>query len=588
MTETRERPPHGEPTAALDWADPSDLPIEEVRDVFLTLSKALRAYQLYDPNNPVYKRFLANLGEALDRVWETRDLLQALIEEDRFTWMGEEVYRNETRADSLAFMFYRDGVRDLTFKQGIEEQEIEDLLEVLHRARNLQGEAEDLVTMLWDLDIDHFSYSAVEVGGGGPGMDLAGLGEPADLDASTIIENELAEGSDGPDEPESAGDATETTLSGGVSAEDFNPTLYALDEEERSYLRGELHKEMGRDLRAEVLNALFDRLEEPEHPDRQTEILGILRSLIPNFLSRGAVASAAHVIKEIGDSRARPGILSPEADALAESLTDDLSSPEVVEELIRALEDGSIAPDAEELSDLLRHLRPGALISLLRGAEETRDAGVADVLRRAIQGIAEGNKEVVIRLLAADDASVASGAVRLAGRMKIAEAGNALVRLLDNGPRQVRKIVVEVAAEVPSSVLAGALQRLLRDEDRELRVSAARALGKMKYAPAAREFRAVIEEKGFRDADVTEKVAFFEAYGMLAGDEAVPFLDRLLNGKGLLGRRENAEIRAGAALGLGRIRGPRPAEALDKASRDDDPVVYSAVSRAQRGREDSE
>ena len=120
-------------------ADPSDLPIEEVRDVFLTLSKALRAYQLYDPNNPVYKRFLANLGEALDRVWETRDLLQALIEEDRFTWMGEEVYRNETRADSLAFMFYRDGVRGLTFKQGIEEQEIEDLLEVLHRARKPSG-----------------------------------------------------------------------------------------------------------------------------------------------------------------------------------------------------------------------------------------------------------------------------------------------------------------------------------------------------------------------------------------------------------------------------------------------------------------
>ena len=110
----------------------------------------------------------------------------------------------------------------------------------------------------------------------------------------------------------------------------------------------------------------------------------------------------------------------------------------------------------------------------------------------------------------------------------------------------------------------------------------------MKYAPAGGEFRAVIEEKGFQDADVTEKVAFFEAYGMLAGDEAVPFLDRLLNGKGLFGRRENAEIRAGAALGLGRIRGPRPAEALNKASRDDDPVVYSAVSRTRWGREDSE
>lgn len=27
-------------TETLDWADPTDLPLEEVRDVFLTLSKA--------------------------------------------------------------------------------------------------------------------------------------------------------------------------------------------------------------------------------------------------------------------------------------------------------------------------------------------------------------------------------------------------------------------------------------------------------------------------------------------------------------------------------------------------------------------
>ena len=107
MTQRPEGFENGEASVALDWADPSELPIEEVRDVFLTLSKALRAYQLYDPNNPVYKRFVANLHESLDRVWGLRDRLQILVEEDRLTWMGEEVYKNLTRADSLAFLIYR-------------------------------------------------------------------------------------------------------------------------------------------------------------------------------------------------------------------------------------------------------------------------------------------------------------------------------------------------------------------------------------------------------------------------------------------------------------------------------------------------
>jgi hypothetical protein len=138
---------------ALDWADPSALPIEEVRDVFLTLSKALRAYQLYDPNNPVYKRFAANLREALQRVWEVRDRLQILVEEDRLTWLGEEVYRNESRGESIAFLFYRDGIRDFTLRKGVEESEFEHFIDALHRARSARAEGEDLVTVLWELDL---------------------------------------------------------------------------------------------------------------------------------------------------------------------------------------------------------------------------------------------------------------------------------------------------------------------------------------------------------------------------------------------------------------------------------------------------
>ena len=256
---------------AADWADPSVLPVEEVRDVFLTLSKALRAYQLYDLNNPVYKRFVVNLAEALGRIWETRDSIQVLIEEDRFTWMGEEVYRNESRADSLAFMFYQVGIRDVTFKAGFEGSQIEGLLEALHRTRNIGGEGEDLVTMLWDLDMGHFSYSAVEVGGEGQGMDLSGLGDAAEFDAAAVLEGEL----EGEDIPGSAEEETDGSATGpseapdAVSTEDFNPTLYALDDKDTKYLRAELRNEMDRDLRGQVLNALLDRLEEPGRPERQ-------------------------------------------------------------------------------------------------------------------------------------------------------------------------------------------------------------------------------------------------------------------------------------------------------------------------------
>ena len=59
----------------------------------------------------------------------------------------------------------------------------------------------------------------------------------------------------------------------------------------------------------------------------------------------------------------------------------------------------------------------------------------------------------------------------------------------------------------------------------------------------------------------------------------------MLNGRSLLGRRESPEIRACAALALGKLGSPAAAKALEGARNETDPVVRSAVSRALR-RED--
>ena len=113
-------------------------------------------------------------------------------------------------------------------------------------------------------------------------------------------------------------------------------------------------------------------------------------------------------------------------------------------------------------------------------------------------------------------------------------------------------------------------------------IEAARALGALKYTPAADALGRIVRGKRIRNADITEKVAVFEAYGTIAGAGGVGLLDGLLNKKGILGKRESAEIRAAAALGLGCIGTPDAQAALQRAATDDDPVVRSSVNRALR------
>ena len=88
--------------------------------------------------------------------------------------------------------------------------------------------------------------------------------------------------------------------------------------------------------------------------------------------------------------------------------------------------------------------------------------------------------------------------------------------------------------------------------------------------------------RAIRRADISEKVAVFEAFGVVADANGLKVLDALLNGRGFLGRREPSDIRAAAALALGRIAGPEARAVLEKATQDDDPVVRSNVKRALR------
>ena len=141
-------PPNATDTGADGWEGEaiSDLPLDDVRDLFVTLGKALRAYQLYDENNPVYHRFVSSLREAFQGIWQEVDQVKVMVEEHRLMMEDVAVYENENRSESLAFLFFKDGVREITFLPGIETDEMERFLSVLKRARDMKPDADDLLT----------------------------------------------------------------------------------------------------------------------------------------------------------------------------------------------------------------------------------------------------------------------------------------------------------------------------------------------------------------------------------------------------------------------------------------------------------
>lgn len=568
------------------WEDSEVLPVVEVRELFLVLGKALRAYQLYDRRNPVYRKFLGDLQEAFRAVWATQTGLHLVVEETRITWKGEEVYRNDQRSDSLAFLLYRDGVREFTPLAGIEKEELEGLLDALHKAKHARGDADDLVTLLWDLDSQFLRYEVVDLLADGIEVPEAGRGEldhPLDIlrsEGFTLMD--AAAPAEAGSEAPGAGAEPAASPEGTVRLEDFNPTLHALEPEDREYVARLIREEDERDLRIDVLAALFDRFEEATRPDRQREIAGILGQLLPNLLSRGWMREVGFMLGELEEIRRR-GVIDPEAEAQVDEVLATLATPESVAELVRALEDGTLTSSSGELATFLRHLRSSALAPLLSAVETTPHPQIRRRLKDAIREIAASSPEGVFQLLQSSDVLVVSGAVRLVGTLGLPRATQALATLLRTAPLPVRRAVVETAIELPSPALAEALGKSLFHEDRELRIGAARALALTGHAPSAAPLEEILKSSEFREVDVAERLAFFSAYGRLAGEHAVPLLDRMLNGKGLFGFKETSENRAGAARGLGVVGTASAATALRRAERDADALVRSSVGRALQG-----
>jgi len=561
------------------------LPPAVVEELIQAVVKGLRAHQLYLPNNPVYQKALETMRAAFPPVWEALDELTLDVTESELRWEGNVVYSQSNRGDSLSWVFFKDGVRAVTLLPGVEQDEIVGLLDVVHRARTLrQEDSDDLLTLLWEKDFQRIRYVFQEMGSGDTGtMALptsdevaATAGAQGARAVSQAVEEEMSTG-----EVEQGG--APTAPAGTVRPEDFESTLYFLDEKEIAYLQDEVNREYAQDLRRNVLGMLLDVLELQPYPTVRAELISILESFLPYLLGAGDYSAVAYVLREVKAVLQRARELLAEHRKALEDLPGRLSEAEPLAQLLQSLDEAAAHPSADELGELFGELRPEALPTLLGWMPKLNNERVKVVLDGAIGRLAAAHPEKLVEAIGGGDPLIALEAVKLSGRLKLASAVPALSQALGHEETAVRAAAVQALSDLGVPGALQGLEKALDDPDREVRLATVRILMVKKHRGALPKVTAAIQGKSVRVADLTEKMAFFEAYGSLVGEEGVASLDAMLNSGGLLKRKEDPELRACAAMALGRIGTPAARQALERATGAKDALVRNAVSKALRG-----
>ncbi len=581
------------------------LPPEQVEELLRTLVKASRAFQMYLPNNPMFHRAAKNLQAAFEPVWSAIDELVLTVQETDFVWEGTVVYHQLHKADSLAWTLYKDGLRVLTLRKGVEVEELPRLLRVVNQVRGLAPDAtDDLFTLLWAEEFTHVDvrfaeflqdfgtaelvpgaqYSAgtsyadevkSDLAGTADGEGTGGLAAPGE----TVGEGE-EEGNAG--EAGAAVDAAERPK-GVVDLDEFDSTLYFLDAGEIDMLTADLNLEYSRDLRDGSLAALYDLFEGQTEPEIREEILGVLETLFPSMLNAGEFRASAAVLRETRVLAERSVDLVAAHKERLIKFIEQLSEPAIVGQLMQALDEGTGRPSDADIAELLRELRPRALSTLVEWTPRLTSAPVRALVEEAVQQLASAHQGELLRLLRSGDPEALPGAIELAGRLKLEGAVAGLGEVMGTPDAGLRLAATEALVQIGTPGALVLLERAIGDDDRGVRIVALKALSARGYKGALRRVEDVVNGKGRKDLDFNERRAFFETYGAIAGPGGLAVLRDLIVRRGFFRRKQSADVRMCAALGLGKIGSPDARAVLESVAEDNDRQVRNAVAAALRG-----
>ena len=133
----------------------------------------------------------------------------------------------EKATDNIPWMLYKDGIRELRLLKDFEREELDPLLDILQRVRKVSPDEDDLLTLLWEQE---FRLSATATS-------IVSTDQAAPIDKAGYRGGEA-----GAQALQESAPPIDSTVAAVVNLDDFDSTLYFLDESEIEYLREEVRR----------------------------------------------------------------------------------------------------------------------------------------------------------------------------------------------------------------------------------------------------------------------------------------------------------------------------------------------------------
>ncbi|MBI4698161.1 MAG: hypothetical protein HY758_04435 [Nitrospirae bacterium] len=136
--------------------------VELAKNLVQGIIKAKKVIKMYPANNPIYTKSIEDTYAKFKKFLDFYNTLFFRIHQNEILFNNEQVYYNSEKEDNLALFLFKDGVRDVTFLRGFDQNELEDFMKILNTDFENLALEDDIVTLLWERDFEHIKYTAAD------------------------------------------------------------------------------------------------------------------------------------------------------------------------------------------------------------------------------------------------------------------------------------------------------------------------------------------------------------------------------------------------------------------------------------------
>ncbi len=536
---------------------------QELMQSFLRARKNLR---IYPANNPVYGK---TVEDAYRKVIEYLDLygdLDLKLRQNEILLGDKPVFQSVEKEDNLAFILFKDGVRELSLQKGLAQNEMKGFLEAISYDFD-KGDDEDVVTLFWERDFDHVKYI----------VDENFLLEDETYEASATMRAREEETDEG-----ELRRAYEEALKEQAEARVLD--IVPITRSDLDQLVKEIEKDSG-DKIPRLTAILIDMLVCSDG-EAARENLKLICGALEYAVQNGLIYSAVHILQSARKTSEDPNV--PETlRREMEQVFLFASSPPVIKRLGEELDSGNMG-DLGILMDYVRHLGREAISSFITILGELKTIEARKTVIDALALLGEKDINALAKGLSDPRWYVVRNIIYIFRKIGDRRAVDFLIRAARHSDVRVRMEVIKAFGELGGQGVIQTIRDALDDPEQSVRTAAARALGQIKSEAAKKIIMNRLTAKEFVDLDFNEKKEFFEVLSSWNESGVVEFLLRNLRVSSFFRKGRYDEIKACAAYSLGLMGCKEALPSLHRLRESKNRLLseyaYTAIKRIEYGK----